>query len=159
MKDKLDGQIMKKIIGYRSKTYSYLNDNNVEHKKAKGTKTCVIKRKPTFKDYKNSLEVAQLENKINHLQKSKIDLYTLEKDQKQFIKANKLILKTQQRFRSEKHNIFTEEINEIALSSNDNKKMQSTHLVEIYAYKMNKDLVNKKKQIKLNNIIKQYKNV
>lgn len=74
---------MKKIIGYRSKTYSYLNDNNVEHKKAKGTKTCVIKRKPTFKDYKTSLEVAQLENKINHLQKSKIDVDSLIKDREE----------------------------------------------------------------------------
>ena len=31
-----------------------------------------------------------------------------------------LILKTQQRFRSEKHNVSTEEINKIALSSNGN---------------------------------------
>ena len=58
---------------------------------------------------------------------------------------NKLISKEQQRFRSENHNVFTKEINESALSSNDNKKMQSTDLVEIYAYKMNKDLVYKKK--------------
>ena len=31
------------------------------------------------------------------------------------LKDNKLILKTQQRFRSEKHNVFIEEINKIAL--------------------------------------------
>ena len=35
------------------------------------------------------------------------------------------MLKTQQRFKSEKHNIFTEEINNTALSSNDDKRMQS----------------------------------
>ena len=39
------------------------------------------------------------------------------------IKDNKLILKTQQRFKSEKHNVFAEEINNIALSSNDDKRM------------------------------------
>ena len=41
---------------------------------------------------------------------------TLEEDHKQFMK-NKLIFKTQQRFRSGKHRIFTEETNKIALSS------------------------------------------
>ena len=45
-----------------------------------------------------SLEAAQLKNMINRLKNS------LEKDHKEFIKNNKLILKTQQRFRSEKHN-------------------------------------------------------
>ena len=35
---------------------------------------------------------------------------------KQFIKNNKSILKTQQRFKSERHNVFTEKINKIALS-------------------------------------------
>ena len=33
------------------------------------------------------------------------------------------MLKTQQIFRSEKHNGFTEEINKIALSSNDDKRI------------------------------------
>ena len=37
------------------------------------------------------------------------------------MKNNKLILKTQI-FKSERHNIFTEEIQKIALSSNDDKK-------------------------------------
>ena len=32
---------------------------------------------------------------------------------------NKLILQTQQRFKNEKHNLFTEVINKIALSSSD----------------------------------------
>ena len=38
---------------------------------------------------------------------------------------NKLILKKRQRFKSERHNVFAEEINEITLSSNDDKRMQS----------------------------------
>ena len=33
-----------------------------------------------------------------------------------FIKNNKLILETQQRLKSESHNVFTREINKIALS-------------------------------------------
>ena len=35
---------------------------------------------------------------------------------------NKLILKIQQRFKSDRHNVFTDEINEIALNSNNHKK-------------------------------------
>ena len=68
------------------------------------------------------LEAAQIENKIYHLEKNKTNVDSLEKDQKGFLKNNKLILKTQQRFRSEKHNVCTEEINKIALSSSDYKK-------------------------------------
>ena len=47
MKDELDGQIMKTLVGLRAKTYSYLKDNNDEDKKAKRTK-CVKKRKLKF---------------------------------------------------------------------------------------------------------------
>ena len=52
----------------------------------------------------------------------------------------RITLKTQQRF-SEKHSVFTEEINKIVLNSNDDKIMQSIDLIETYAYGMNKDLV------------------
>ena len=78
---------------------------------------------------------------------------------KEIIKYNKLILKTRQRFKSERHNVFTEEINKIALSSNYDKRMQSIDSTESYTYRMNKDLVWKKEKIKCNNIIKQYENV
>ena len=44
------------------------------------------------------------------------------------------MLKTQQRFRSEKHNAFTEEINKIALNSSDNKIIQSIDSIETYAH-------------------------
>ena len=54
---------------------------------------------------------------------------------------------------------FTEKINKIALSSNDDKRMQLTDSIETYAYGMTKDLIFKKEKIKCNNIIKQYKNV
>ena len=60
----------------------------------------------------------------------------------------------QQRFRSEKYNVFTEEFNKIALTANDDKRMQSTDSIETYAYGTSKDLVRKKEKIKCNNIIK-----
>ena len=69
MIDELSGQIMNKYFGLRAKIYSYLKDNNDEDKKAKGTKKCVIKRKLKFEDYKNCLEAAQIENKINQFRK------------------------------------------------------------------------------------------
>ena len=43
---------------------------------------------------------------------------------KDFIKNKKLILIEQQRFRSEKHNVFTEDVNNIELSTNDDKRTQ-----------------------------------
>ena len=99
---------MKEFIRLRANTYSYLKDNNDKDKKAKGTKKCVIKRKLKLEDYKNCLEVAQIENKINYLEKNEIDVDSLSKHQKEFRKINKLMLKTHQRFRSEKHYVFSQ---------------------------------------------------
>ena len=113
---------MKEFVGLRVKTYSYLINNGSEDKEAKGTKKSVIKRKPKFKDYKNCFKAAQLENEINQIEKNKVNTESLRENRKEFIKNNKLILKIHQRFKSETHNVFTEEINKIALSSNDDKK-------------------------------------
>ena len=100
---------MKKFVGLEAESYNYLKDNNNEDKEAKGTKKCVTKRKLEFQDCRNCLEAAEIKNKLNHLEKSKIDVDSLEEDQKELIKNIKLILKTQQTFRSEKHNVFTED--------------------------------------------------
>ena len=153
MKDELGRKIMTKFVGLRAKTYSYLMDDNNEDTKAKSTKKCVIKIKLKFGNYKNCLEATQLVNKINYLEKNKIDMDSI----KEFIKNNKSILKIQQRFKKERHNVFTEEINKIALSSNDNKRIQSIDLTETYAYGKSKDLVNDKEEIKCSNIIKRFK--
>ena len=59
---------------------------------------------------------------------------SVKKDHEEIIKNNKLILKTKQRFKSEMHNVFTEEINKIGLSLYDGKRMQSTDLIETYGY-------------------------
>ena len=152
MKDELGRKIMK-FVPLRAKTYSYLIDGGSEDKKAKGTKKCVIKRKLKFENYKNCVEATQLENKINYLEKNKIDINSI----KEFIKNNKSILKIQQRLKSERHNVFTEEIIKIALRSNDDRRMQSIDLIETYAYGTCKDLVSDKEVIKCSNIIKWYK--
>ena len=70
-------------------------DNGDTNKKAKGAKKCAIKRILKFNDYKNCL--------MN----------------------NRIVLKSQQRFKSDLHNDYTEGINKIALSSNDAKRLQN----------------------------------
>ena len=51
---------MIEFVALRPKTYSYFMDDGSEHKRAKGTKKCVIKRKIKFKNYKDCL----LRNKL-----------------------------------------------------------------------------------------------
>ena len=75
-----------------------------------------------------------------------------------FMKSNKLTLKLQQRFRSEKHIFFTEEVNKIAWIANDDKKIPPIDSTETYGHRINTDLACTKEKIKCNNIIKQYKN-
>ena len=104
MKDELGGKIMTEFVSLRPKTYSYLTDYCKEDKKAKGTKKCVIKRRLKFNDYKDCF--------LN----------------------NEIILKPQQRFKSEKHNVYTEEINKIALGSNDDKRLQTFDKITLYPY-------------------------
>ena len=55
-----------------------------------------------------------------------------------------LILKTEQRIKSERHNDFTKEINKINLISNDDKRMQSIDLIQIHVYGKIKDLLSEK---------------
>ena len=52
-KDELGGKIITEFVALRPKTYSYLDDNCNEHKKAKGTKKCVIKQKNMFQNFKD----------------------------------------------------------------------------------------------------------
>ena len=84
------------------KTYSFLTDDGKEDKKAKGTKKCVIKNMIKFNDYKKCL--------LN----------------------DEIILKSQQRCISKKHDIYTENINKIALSNNDDKRIVSSNKVSSY---------------------------
>ena len=129
MEDESGGKIIIEFIGLKAKTFSYLIRNGSEYKKEKGIKKCVIKRKLKFENCKNCFEKTQLENKIHYLEKNKVGIDNIKKDLEEFIRNNKSILKIQQRFKSERHNVFTQEINKIALSSNDDKRMQSIDLI------------------------------
>ena len=106
-KDELGGKIMKEFCALRAKTYTYLMDDDSEKKKAKGIKKYIIKRRLMFGNYKDSL--------FN----------------------NKNILKSQLRFKSDHHNEYTEEVNKIALNSNDDKRLQTYDRVTTYSYGTN----------------------
>ena len=51
-KYKLGGKIKIEFVALRPRTYSYLTDDETVHKKAKGTKKCVITRIIRFNDYR-----------------------------------------------------------------------------------------------------------
>ena len=59
---------------------------------------------------------------------------------------NNKILKSQQRFRIEKHNVFTVKVNKIALSANDDKRIQSIDSIETYSYGTNREIIHRKKK-------------
>ena len=69
MKNELGGKIVTKFVGLRANTYSYLIDTSREGKIAKDSKNCVIESKLKFENYKNCLEVTQLDNETNYLEK------------------------------------------------------------------------------------------
>ena len=104
MKDELGGKIITEFVTLKPKTYSYLTDDGKEDKKAKKTKKCVIKKTIKFNDYKKCL--------LN----------------------DEVILKSQQRFISKKHDVYTENINKIALSNDDDKRIVSSDKITSYPY-------------------------
>ena len=56
---------------------------------------------------------------------------------KDFLFNDKVILKSQQRLRSDHHKVYTEEVNKIALSSDDDKRLQTYDRITTYPYGMN----------------------
>ena len=44
------------------------------------------------------------------------------------------LLKSQQKFKSDHHKVYTEEVNKIALSSDDDKRLQTFDGIETYPY-------------------------
>ena len=76
---------MVEVVALRPKTWAYLMDGGNEHKKAKGTKKCVIKQKLMFENHKDRL--------FN----------------------NKIVYRSQKRFKSYYHDVYTEEVNKIAI--------------------------------------------
>ena len=86
-----------------------------------------------------------LKMKQTSQKKNTIDVGILRKNHQKFMEHSKLISKSEQRFRSKKHNVITGEINKIALSANNDKIIQSINLIETYAYVTSKELVRKKR--------------
>ena len=111
MKDEIGGKIITEFVTLRPKTYPYLTDDGKVDKKAKGTKKCVIKKMIKFNDYKKCL--------LN----------------------DEVILKSQQRFISKKHDVYTENINKIALSNNDDKRKISSNKITSYPYECKSEIV------------------
>ena len=104
MKDELGGDIITEFVALRPKAYSYITNDFIEMKKAKGTKKCVIKKMLRFEDYKKCLF------------------------------SNGKVLKSQQRFKSENHEVYTENINKIALSCDDDKRNVTSDRITSYPY-------------------------
>ena len=50
---------------------------------------------------------------------------------------NKTVYRSQQRFKSNHHQVYTEEVNKIALSSNDDKRLQTSDSITTYPYGTN----------------------
>ena len=95
MKDELSGKIITEFVTLRPKTCSFLTDHGKVDKNAKGTKKCIIKKKIKFNDYKKCLF------------------------------SDELILRSQQRFISKKRDVYTENVNKIALGNNVDKRIVS----------------------------------
>ena len=97
---------MIEFTGLRPKCYSYLKDDGNIDKKTKGTKKCVIKKHLLVDNYLECL------------------------------KEKKELLRSQQRFKSDGHDVYTEEINKVALSFNDDKRLMSYDGITTYPYRI-----------------------
>ena len=95
-KDEAGGKIIDEFVGLRAKLYSYKTLEGEESKKCKGVKRLVVKNSIMHDDYKNCLFTGT----------------------EQLRKMNVI--------RSHKHDIYTEEVNKVALSSIDDKR----HMLE-----------------------------
>ena len=92
-KDEAGGKIISEFVGLRPKLYAYKMHEGKEEKRCKGVKKAVVKRSINFEDYKTCLFTGKPQTR----------------------KMNVI--------RSHRHELFTEEINKIALSANDDKRV------------------------------------
>ena len=104
MKDECSGEIMSEFVGLRAKSYATKMDNNKESKKCKGISKTVTKNDIAFEDYKNVLF-----NQITQMRKMNV-------------------------IRSYKHEIYTEEVNKVALNENDDKRIIMVDRIKTMAY-------------------------
>ena len=110
-KNELGGKIIAEFVAPRPKVYAYLNDDSNEHKKDKGTKKYVIKKKLMFQNFKDCWS------------------------------NNKKGYRSQQRFKSYNHHVYTEGVNKVALSNIYDKRIQTSNGTETYPYGTNTFIV------------------
>ena len=91
-KDEAAGKRIKEFVGLRAKLYSFIMEDGKENKRCKGVKKQVVKNSITHEDYKTCL------------------------------RTGKEQLRKQNILRSYEHEVFTEEVNKIALSALDDKR-------------------------------------
>ena len=104
MKYELGGKIISEFVILRPKTYSYLTDDGKEDKRNNKVRNKKNERMIKFNDYKNCLL------------------------------KDKVILKSQQRLISKKHDVYTENTNKVALYNNDDKRIVSSDKITSYPY-------------------------
>ena len=92
MKDEAAGKIIKEFVGLRSKLYSFVMDDGGETKKCKGIKKQVVESSIRHEHYKTCLT------------------------------TGKELLRKQNILRSYNHEVYTEEVNKVALSASDDKR-------------------------------------
>ena len=92
MKDEVAGKIIKEFVGLRSKLYSFVMDDGGETKKCKGIKKQVVESSIRHEHYKTCLT------------------------------TGKELLRKQNILRSYDHEVYTEEVNKVALSALDDKR-------------------------------------
>ena len=115
--DELGGKIITEVVAIRPKAYAYLDEGGNEHKRAKGTNRCVIKQKTMFQNLKDC--------SLN----------------------NKTIYRSRERFKSYNHDVCTEEVNKIALSSNYDERMKTFDRITTYPYGSNAFKVSKSEML------------
>lgn len=105
-KDEAGGKIIEEFVGLRAKLYAYkmFEGDKKEEKKCKGVKKSVIANDIRFADYKKCLFDGT----------------------KEFRKMTVI--------RSRKHEVFTEEVNKVALSGDDDKRIILPNRVNTYAH-------------------------
>ena len=135
-KDEIGRKIMTGFCALRAKAYSFLIDeytdddyekNNIVNKKLKEQKICVIKRERQRQRQRQTDRQILFNNYVDSLFK------------------NEVLLRSQHRFRSDHHKVYTEEVNKIALSSNDDKRIQTFDKVTTYPYGTNVFMLCEKK--------------
>ena len=125
-KDELKGEVMTEFIALAFKVYAYMCDNDKVDKRVKGIKKCVGDRVLMFQHYIDALPL------------------------------NKKIRATQQRFKSDYHIITTEEVNKIALSRKNDKRIQSFDGITTYPIRIDNDLLNELESTIRNKPIQMY---